>query len=60
MRMEINFALGKNGGNIPSSLGGRLISASVRAGRQAGRQADKNFWDLTTSIQQILKLGLAV
>ena len=34
--MEINFVLGKNGGNIPISLGGRSISV----GRQAGRQAD--------------------
>ena len=35
--MEINFALGKNGGYIPSSLGGRLISV----GRQAvGRLAN--------------------
>ena len=25
MAMEINFILGKNGGYIPSSLGGRLI-----------------------------------
>ena len=34
MRMEINFALGKNGGYIPNSLGGRSISV----GRQAVRQ----------------------
>ena len=32
--MEINFALGKNGGYIPSSLGGRSISV----GRQAGSE----------------------
>ena len=25
MRTEINFVLGKNGGNIPSSLGGKSI-----------------------------------
>ena len=46
--MEINFTLGKNGGYIPSSLDGRLISVGRRqaarqpgsqAGRQAGRQA---------------------
>ena len=36
---EINFALGKNGGYIPSSLGGRLISVGRQAGRQGGRQA---------------------
>ena len=30
---RINFALGKNGGYIPNSSGGRLISV----GRQAGR-----------------------
>ena len=36
--MEINFALGKNGGYILSSLGGRLISVSRQAGRQAGIQ----------------------
>ena len=34
--MEISLALGKNGGYMPSSLGGRSISV---AGRQAGRQA---------------------
>ena len=32
--MEINFALGKNGGYIPSSLGSRSISV----GRQAGSE----------------------
>ena len=32
--MEIKFALRKNGGYIPSSLGGRLISV----GRQAGSE----------------------
>ena len=26
MQMEINFILGKNGGNVPSNLGGRSIS----------------------------------
>ena len=41
--MEINLALGKNGGYIPSSLGGRLISVS----RQAGSET-KNF-----AIQQL-------
>ena len=34
MRMEINFILGKNGGYIPSSLGGRSFIVV--------RQADKN------------------
>ena len=34
MRMEINFALGKNGGYTPSILGGRSISV----GRQAGSE----------------------
>ena len=29
--MEISFALGKNGGYIPSSLGGRSISVSRQA-----------------------------
>ena len=29
----INFALGKNGGHIPSSLGGRLIVVVRKAGR---------------------------
>ena len=42
MRTEINFALGKNGGYIPSSLGGRSIGA--------GRQLDKKFCNSTTSI----------
>ena len=45
--MEMNFALGKNGGYIPSSLGGRSISV----GRQSGRQVDENFCNSTTSIQ---------
>ena len=39
--MEINFSLGKNGGNIPSSLGGRSISVGRQAGRQAGGQAGR-------------------
>ena len=34
MWIEINFALGKNGGYIVSSLGGRSISM----GRQAGSE----------------------
>ena len=34
MRTEINIALGKNEGYIPSSLGGR----SINVGRQAVRQ----------------------
>ena len=33
----INFALGKNGGYIPKSLGGRSISVGRHAGRQAVR-----------------------
>ena len=32
--MEINFALGKNGGYIPSSLGGRSISVQRQAVRR--------------------------
>ena len=48
------FALGKNGGYIPSSLGSRLISMGRRVGGwvdgQAGRQLDENFCDSTTSI----------
>ena len=32
--MEINFALGKNGGYIPSSLGDR----SINVGREAGSE----------------------
>ena len=32
--MEINFALGKNGGYIPSSLGGRSISVERQAVRR--------------------------
>ena len=45
----------KNGGYIPSSLGSRSISV----GRQAGSEM-KIFANLTTSIQRILKLNLAV
>ena len=57
VRTEINFVLGKNGGYMPSSLGGRSIVVSRqagrwvggwaggwvggRAGRQEGRQANK-------------------
>ena len=37
MQTEINFALGKNGGYIPSSLGGMSISVGGQAGRQAGK-----------------------
>ena len=38
--MEINFALGKNGGYLHSSLGGRSITVGGQAaGRQAGRPA---------------------
>ena len=36
--MEINFVLGKNGGYIPSSLGGRSISVGRQEGRQAGSE----------------------
>ena len=55
---EINFALGKNGGYIPSSSGSRSISVRRQAGGQAGRQAvTQKFCDSTTSIQQILKLS---
>ena len=45
--MEINFALGKNGGYIPSSLGGRSISL----GRQTVSGWDKKFviWQLQFS-----------
>ena len=35
--IEINFVLGKNGGHMPGSLGGR----SIVVVRQAGRQAEK-------------------
>ena len=45
MWMEINFALGKNGGYIHSSLG----SIPISVGRQAVRQ--KKICDSTTSIQ---------
>ena len=31
MRTKINFALGKNGGYIPSGLGGRSISVGKQA-----------------------------
>ena len=37
MCSEINFVLGKNGGHMPSSLGGRLIVVVRLAGKQAGR-----------------------
>ena len=42
---EINFVLGKNGGYIPSSLGGRSISVGRQ---QAGSESDKLF-----AIQQL-------
>ena len=41
MWMEINFLLGKNGGQMPSILGCRSIVIGRQAGGQAGRQADK-------------------
>ena len=34
MRTEINFELGKNGGYVPSSLGGRSISVDRQAGSE--------------------------
>ena len=40
MRTEISFALGKNGGYIPSSLGGRWISVGRLAVRQNLLQFD--------------------
>ena len=40
------FAMGKNGGYIPSSLGGRLIGVG-----KAGKQLDEKFCNSTTSIQ---------
>ena len=43
VQMEICFALGKNGGYMPGSLGSRSISV--------GRQWDENFYDSTTLIQ---------
>ena len=42
VRIEINFALGKNGGYVPSSLGGRSISVGRQEGSQAGSET-KNF-----------------
>ena len=58
VRTEIKFVLGKNGGYMPSSLGGRSIVVGRQAGgwevgwaggrvgrwtgRQEGRQANKN------------------
>ena len=54
MLTEITYALGKNGIYIQSSLGGRSISVCRQAGSEWVRQ---NFCNLTTSIQQILKLG---
>ena len=36
--MEINFLLGKNGGQMPSILGCRSIVIGRQAGGQAGRQ----------------------
>ena len=55
MRTEINFALGKGGGYMNSSLGGRLISV----GRQVMSERvseTKIFPDMTTSILKLLKL----
>ena len=49
MQMEMNFALGKNGGYMPTSLGDKSISV----GRQAMSEWDGNFHDSTTSIQWI-------
>ena len=41
--MDIYFAMGKNGGYMLSSLGGRSISV----GRQAGSEWDENSCNLT-------------
>ena len=35
MQMEINIALGKNEGYMPSSVGGKSISVGRKAGSQA-------------------------
>ena len=43
--MEINFALGKNGGYIPSSLSSRSISV----GRQAVRRKFLRFDDFNSA-----------
>ena len=43
MRTEINFAVGKNGGYIPSSLGSRLINVGRQEGRQVVRQKFSQF-----------------
>ena len=40
MQMEIYFALGKNEGYMPSSLGGRLISVERQAVRQKFLRSD--------------------
>ena len=40
MCLEINFTLGKNGGYIPSNLGGRLISVGRQAVRKKFLQFD--------------------
>ena len=39
--MEINLALGKNGGYILIILGGKSISVSRQAGGQVGRQVGR-------------------
>ena len=38
VQTEINFALGKNGAYLPSSLGSRLIGVCRQAFRQAGSE----------------------
>ena len=43
MWTKINFALGKNGGYIPCSLGGRSISVGRQAARQAVKQTFLQF-----------------
>ena len=46
MRTEINFVLGKNGGYMPSSLGGRSFIVVRQA--DGNRAVNKNFkiWQL--------------
>ena len=42
--MEIDFALGKNGGYMPSSLG----SKSISLGKQAVSESDEKFCNSST------------
>ena len=44
--MEINFVLGKNGGNMPSSLGGKSILIIMQADKNLAVSKNFKIWQI--------------